>query len=181
MLYELTSDNIIALVRAVGYINREQLLRFFSDATDPSVTDYYIDQLCKTRMFDYDENKNIVSWHMACPISDNEIKRRVRALWVVASFKSKNIRDITLLSYPLQFMFVTHEEDVYDLAVLSSKEEAAVAQRKLRGLRIEGVEDDINHIAIVDTETLGKSLGNYGFDSYCVLDRSYKPKYGTWN
>lgn len=181
MLYESTPDNMTALVRTVGYISKEQMLRFFRDVDDPVRNDYFIKQLWKNRLFDIDDAKGIISWHMGPKINEREIKRRIRAFWVIASFKSKNIRDVILLSYPFQFMFVTHNNEVYDIAVLSSKEEATVAQRKLSMWRVEGVEDDVNHIAIVGTEAFGKTLEPYGFDSYCVLDRSYKPKYGTWS
>lgn len=181
MLYESTPNNMIAMVRSVGYVGRDQLVRFFSDVADSVRIEYYIKQLGKSRLFDIDEAKNIISWHMGPKINEREIKRRIRAFWVIASsFRSEGIRDVTLLPYPSQFMFVTHKNEVYDLTVLSSKEEATVAQRKHSMWKIDGVEDDVNHIVIVDSEALGKSLDAYGFDSYCVLDRSYKPKYGTW-
>lgn len=181
MLYESTLDNILALVHATGYIQKEQLLRFFSDVKDSINVEYYLAQLVKNRLMDCDERTNIISWHGIRKIRSSEVQRRIQSLWILVSFRSMNVRDITLLPYPAQYMFVTHANDVYDVTTISSREEAAVAQKKMRLGQIEGVEDDVNHIAIVDNEALGQELGPYGFDSYCLLDLAHRPRYGTWS
>ena len=182
MLYESTPNNITAFMHAVGVANKEQILKFFSDVPDAINIEYYLEQLVKNRLLDYDEYKKLYSWHAMAQINDAEKRLRIHALWVIVSFRSNQIREISVLLYPSQFLFVTHENEVYDITVCYSKTDASLAARKLRMSRIEGVEDDINHIAVVNSDVLGVEIGAYGiFDSYCILDKAHKPRYGTWS
>ena len=182
MLYESTPNNIAAFMHAVGVAKKQQILKFFSDVPDAVQIEYMLDQLVKDRLLDYNESTEIYNWHTMAKINDSDKRLRILALWVIASFRSNQVREISLLLYPSQFLFVTHDNEVYDITVCHTKSEAALAARKLRMSRIEGVEDDINHIAVVNSDALGVEIGAYGiFDSYCILDKAHKPRYGTWN
>ena len=40
--------------------------------------------------------------------------------------------------------------------------------------------DEVNHIALINREDTAEEIRNFGFDSFCILDRSHRPRYGTW-
>ena len=187
MIYEATVDNLRALMRACVVLDREQIYRFFSAHHDKEKIDFFIDFLIKERVLDEDETKKSRVWlhRQSRPVSrpqEGQIAARIKAFWVIASFGSDNIADIALLEYPAQFMFVTSDNEIYDLTVCDSPQVAAVAahKRALFALRDSKYEDDVNHIAIVDSEKVGLAISDYGFDSFCILDANKVPRYQQW-
>ena len=180
MIFEATPDNLRLLVRTAGCLQKEQLLRFFSDTDDTLNVEYYIRELVAQRIMDYDEGKDRVSWHTAPKIKEPAVHARIWTFWVPVSFRSKAIKDIILLPYPSQFLFITHGNDVYDVSFCSGTTDAMLMERNRRATLCEGIDDEVNHIAVVNSEGIGRQLGAYGFDSYCVLDRNFKPQYYTW-
>ncbi len=182
MIYESTPRNIYKFMRNVGVARKEQILRFFSDERDAVRLEYYLEQMIKNRMLDYDERTEVFSWHRMVKVVEQEVKLRLKALWVVVAFKSSRVREIVLLNYPFQFLIITHDNLVYDISCCYETIDATLAMRTYNLNRIDGIEDEINHIAIVDSEELGNKIGTLGFfDSYCILDKNHKPKYSTWD
>ena len=180
MLYEATPDNLRLVVRTAGALAREQLLRFFSDTDDTLNVEYYIKELVAQRIFDYDQGKDIVSWHTAPQAAPSLVSSRIQAFWIIVSFRSKYIKEIVLLPYPSQFLFITHGNDVYDISFCSGTTDAMLVKRAREATLCEGLPDEVNHIALVSSEKVGQQLGAYGFDSFCVLDQDHKPQYRTW-
>ena len=181
MLYEATPNNLRLAVRTAGYLAREQLIRFFSDTDDALNVEYYIREFVAERILDYDEKVDVLSWHSGPKVGAADIANRIKAFWIITSFRSKAVKEILLLPYPSQFIFITSDNAVYDISVCSSTMEAMLVERNRKMTLCEGVEDEVNHIAIVNSERLGEQLGAYGFDSYCTLDREHRPHYCTWN
>lgn len=187
MIYEATVDNLQALMRACIVLDRTKIYRFFSAHHDQSRIDFFIDFLIKERVLDADETKKNRVWlrRQARPISrpkEAVIASRIKAFWVIASFGCDNIADIALLEYPAQFMFVTTNNEIYDLTVCDTPQVAAVAahKRALYALHDAKYDDDVNHIAIVNDEKTGLAIGGYGFDSFCILDANKIPRYQQW-
>lgn len=187
MIYDATVDNLQMLMRACIVLERNQIYRFFSAKHDQSRIDFFLDFLIRERVLDADETKKNRIWlhRQARPISrpkEAQIAARIKAFWVIASFGCDNIADIALLDYPAQFMFITSNNDIYDLTVCDNARVASVAahKRALYSLRDEHYEDDVNHIAIVNDRETGLEIADYGFDSFCVLDGNKVPRYEQW-
>ena len=109
MLHEQTPVNLAKLVREVGVVKREQLVRFFSDAEPDHIINYYIRIMTGNRLFKYDEATDIVRWHNTPKVILEEENNRIAAFWIPVSFRSKNVKEIMVLPYPFQFLFITHE------------------------------------------------------------------------
>ena len=90
MIYESVIDNISYLLRQVGYIKEEQLISFFSDVAKPDILKYHIKLKVRKHELDYNDATGIIKFHSSAAIKDYEIGRRVRAFWVVNSFRSSN-------------------------------------------------------------------------------------------
>lgn len=187
MIYEATVDNIQALMRACIVLERPQIYRFFASHHSQERLDFFLDFLVKERVLDADEQKRNRIWlhRQARPISrpkESQIAARIKAFWVIASFGCDRIMDISLLEYPAQFIFVTNTNEIYDLTVCDSKDMAVVAahKRALYAMRDKKYDDDVNHIAIVNDRETGLSIGDYGFDSFCILDGNKSPRYEQW-
>ena len=103
MLYEATPDNLRLVVRTAGTLLREQICRFFSDTDDSLNVEYYIKELTAQRIFDFEEEKDTVSWHTAPRANEASVQARIQAFWIIASFRSRAVKEIVLLPYPSQF------------------------------------------------------------------------------
>lgn len=180
MIYESTINNLIVLVRSIGALSIDQIEYFFRDAADKDNIPYYINQLAKSRVFDVDEQEGIVMSHGQTHMKDYEKKKRIHAFWVVAEFGSENVREIIPLAYPSQILFITTDNEVYDLTVCLVASDAQLAYRDRKTSVPDGVIDLVNHIAIVASRQEGEALSAYEFDSFCVLDVNKKPQYYTW-
>lgn len=186
MIYEATIDNLRMLLRTCGVLEREQLYRFFSSCQDAGRMDFYIDQLTREKVFLSNPlyPNRVIYRHQAFPhVKQAELSKRLQAFWVIASFGCDNILDVSLMEYPTQYMFITSGNEVYDLTVCKQAADGFAALRKreelMRRMPV-GVEDEVNHIAVVDSESVGKAIERYGFDSFCILDADRVPRYQTW-
>lgn len=180
MIYKNTPDNIIYILRKVGALKKEQLIRFFSDAEDSFNVPYYIEELIDERVIDYNEKYDILSWHNAHIKIGPEMARDIKAFWIPASFKSSKVLDIIPVPYPSQFLFITHDNKVYDITVCDSELQGMMAESVRKLYQVDGMEDEVFHIAVINHKEDNKEIAGFGFDAYCIYNRSYEPKYYEW-
>ena len=181
MIYESTVDNFITLIRSASVLSQEQVEHFFRDAVDAVNLPFLISQMAMNRIIDINEATRTIRLHGKPRIKDSEISKRIQAFWVIASFGSENIKEVFSMAYPSQFMFITHDNEVYDLTVCWSKMDAQLAVRDRKISIPDGEMDCINHIAVVNSQEGGEALAAYGFDSFCVLDADKTPQYYQWD
>lgn len=183
MDYLHTRQCLSEIVESVGTVYVEQLEMFFRNAEDSAKLRYFIKEYIALRIFDYDKDKHWVKWHTAPEVSDEVIRRRLMAFWVIANFGAEGIRQVISLRYPSQFYFITTSNDSYDLTVCTQTSEARTAFHTLKLFQIPGEKDDVNHIAIVPSREVGKAVmaeKTAAFDSYAIYDPQTKiPAYYT--
>ncbi len=165
----------------------DQLKWFFRNANDAFNLDYYIQTLISSPLYDFNKVKNRISYHLAPKYKDNVIDRYILAFWVVAYFGYEAVREVQLLKYPSQILFITEDDDefqegeskneVYDVTVCTTEMEASVAYQNRQLYAIDGVKDEVNHIAMVTNHDIGKAVMKYGFDCYCMLDADKIPQW----
>lgn len=178
MMYEATAHNLLILVRTMGQVRKEQIEKFFADADDRDILDYYLETYKAQRVFDIDEKTGIVSWHRLPAFYDkNVLARRMTAFWAVANMGYKQVRDLLLLPYPTELLVITHDNDVFDFTVCSSKMDASLANRVRSMSAVEGVEDEVTHVAIVRDTELIPQLAQFGFDVACTYDHNHDAQY----
>ena len=170
MIYKYTADNIYTLMQQAGTLERQQIIRFFSDAISEHQLDRLLYRFTVDRFLHYDEATDRFSYHAAPELEEMFIKRNISAFWPIANLKSESCRLITSMSYPFNFFVVDNENICYDFTWCSSVNEATVC-RKLWSVSLSKVApDDIIHIAVVADKNFGGSLGDWGFDSFCTID-----------
>lgn len=205
MLYKNTQHNLFMLMHDIGYAYQEQLFRFFSDVDDAKNIPYYIKKQIDDRNFFWASSAfgkpmdtssiptsgsgrlpfmathtNILMFRKTPEINVEALQRRLRSLWILASFKSKEVRQIYLATYPSQIMFITEDNQCYDVTVCNDFTIAQVAMMNREKGIPKGMQDEVNHIVLVPSAEFGEQLGPYGFDSYCFLDANNIPQYGVW-
>lgn len=168
---------MLDIIRNVGTVKPEQLRRFFSDAEDAHYIEHYLNNFISERKIDYNKIKDEVSWHNGAKLTAVQAKNYMKAFWVIVPFRSGYIRDILPMKGVTQFIFITTDNSVYDVANIFSIQEAQYAYIEREKTLFHDMEDEVNHIAIVDSAELGDQLAAYNFDSYCILDKNYKPQY----
>ena len=179
MTFKTTQNCIQDILRMIGTASVDQLMKFFRNAPDASNVRYYIEEMRKLSLLDYEPSSNWVRYRDAPGLNDDVERRRVLAFWIVAEFGYDFIREIIPLRYPSQLLFITETDDVYDVTVCVSEKEAQLVANTRPIYTLPDVEDDVNHIALVIRPEVGEKVLKYGFDSYCVLDSETKEPHYT--
>lgn len=162
--------NLIILLHSLGSLQKEQLVRFFSDTMEERQFNVLLKQLTSYNYIKYDKETDRYYWSREEEYIDEIKGRTIRAFWIAASSGSRKIAEIYPLNYPQQLGFITDENVIYDVTVCYSQTDALAAKEARDRNRIEGVPDGVNHVAVVNDRELGKELGRYGFDVYCMID-----------
>ena len=177
MEYTSTRNCLDTILRTMGTLEVAQIERFFRNAPDIQNLKLYINRFVGYHIFDYNDARGRLTYHNFPGTVDDTINRRITAFWIPVSFGYDNVREITLLSYPSQIMMISEDNDCYDITVCRDEKEARNAVRMRKRLEVTGMPDDVNHIAIVKSEALGRKILPYGFDSFCILDDDKVPTY----
>ena len=82
-----------------------------------------------------------------------------------------------MLRYPSQLLLISGTNDCYDITVCPDAQIGALAARTRKLVEVDGMEDDVNHIAVVYSSKVGQSVLPYGFDSYCIYNSEMEPQY----
>ena len=173
-----TRNCLEQVMRTMGTLEVAQIERFFRNAPDVGNLSLYLSRYIGYKIFDYtNDAKTRVTYHSFPAIKQDDINRRITAFWILASFGYDNIREISLLKYPSQIMFISEDNECYDSTVCTCREDASFAAKARERMQVKGIPDDVNHIAIVRNESLGREVLKYGFDSFCILDEDKEPIY----
>lgn len=182
MIFEYTRDNIMYLMSNIEYASISQLIRFFSDTEDRENVSYYIKKLIAGRdLVLVNADRGLIKIRKASPINDAFISARVRAFWLIAEMKSRNITDVFRMQYPSQLGFITANNECYDITICDTLIHAQLAKKKRDEELAKGTIDQVSHIAIVRDTDIGNQLAAYGFDTFCLLDAEHKPSYYYWS
>lgn len=178
MIYKYTENNIIALLQDVGTLEEAQLIRFFADELQPIRVKYLLNELTLNREITHDKEHNTYSALGTPALIDEVLDRRILAFWVVANMGSNGVYEVFTTRYPTQFMVITPDAVTYDLSVIETPMEARIASRVMAESLLRGVEDDVNHVAVLrrpsDVEKLRSVLIESGFDCCCTVDYQTK-------
>ena len=196
MIYQDAVDNLRMLMRSCIVLSREEMHRFFSSDCSAAQVDYFIDAMIRERVLDADESDSNIIWlrRQARPISrygKKYVKDRIKAFWVIANVGCDGIMDVAPLEPPSQFLFITSDNTLYDVTICDTIEAAKVAVFKRNAsIKREFRVDEINHIALVENESMGEAIKQEclnessnlfgGFDCYCILDNDNIPRYTSW-
>ena len=186
MIYKYTEKNIIALLQSVGTLEEAQLIRFFSDELQPIRVQYLLNQLVLDHEITFDKEHKTYSALGTPEVIDEIAERRILAFWPIANMGSNGVYEVMTTRYPSQYLVIAPDAVTYDLTVIETPMEARVASRVMAESLLRGVEDDINHIAVLrrpsDIESLRSVLIECGFDCYCTIDfNTKKPTYVTFD
>lgn len=171
MIYEDTAHNMIALMHTVGTLYRKQIFKFFSDEMSTSQQQRLLNEMVKHNLLKYDPETDRYTFSGSPKVKEEFLRRRLYAFWVIANMGSNNVVQIDLLPYPFQFSVIDIDNHPYDIMACYSEDDAMLAQRSWDTQLVKGYPDNVNHIALVAWESVGKSIAKYGFDSYCTLNK----------
>ena len=178
MIYKYTENNIIALLQSVGTLQEAQLIRFFSDELQPIRVRYLLERMAMDHTIIYNKENGTYSAIGTPEVIDEIAERRILAFWAVANMGSNGVYEIMTVRYPVQYLVIGPNAVSYDITVVESEIEARVASRVMAESLLRGVEDDINHIAVLrrpsDINKLKSVLIESGFDCYCTIDPKTK-------
>lgn len=177
MEFQTIADNLKQLMMTVGTLDIKQVYRFYRNAPNIERLEHIIQMMVTYRIFDYDEKTQMLSWHGAPVFKKDILKNHIYAFWIAADFGYDNIKEIRLLRYPSQLLLISETNDCYDITVCPDAQIGALAARTRKLVEVDGMEDDVNHIAVVYSSKVGQSVLPYGFDSYCIYNSEMEPQY----
>ena len=174
-----TKDCIVNLMKVMGTLRIDQLLKYFRCADNANNAGYYIKELIDSSVLSYDKSTNEVTYNESLRFNRDPILRRIIAFWIPAYMGFENVQELYVLRYPSQILLVTESNENYDISVCVTPEEGAFVNC-VRDLHlVSDVSDNVNHIAVVQNHVVGEEILKYGFDSYCILDDDKTPHYYT--
>lgn len=170
MVYKYTIDNILSLMQTMGTLNKEQLKRFFASELEPNRVEYLLNQLEIKHILIHHPADDTFSFVGAAPYNTDSAKRLMRAFWVLVAAGSNSVQEVILTRYPTQFLFITPDNEAFDVTVVETPHEALLAQRVRGETIVRGVSDVVTHVAVLRSPDHVKYLKNCGFDCYCTID-----------
>ncbi len=174
MLYKYTIHNLLSLMQTAGTLKREQIKKFFSCELEPNRVEHLLNQLAIKHILSYNEKEDTFTFIGAAPYSDENSKKLIYSFWVLVAAGSNNVQEIMLTRYPTQFLFITPNNEAFDVTVVQSSHEALLAQRVRSESLSRGVSDIVTHVAVLYKKSDVKLLENCGFDCYCIIDPTTK-------
>ena len=175
MLYKYTIDNLVSLMQTIGTLKKEQIIRFFSAELASYRIEYLLNQLQIKRILTYDESTDCYSFVGAAHYKKEPQEKVMRAFWPLVAAGSNEVREIILPQYASsQILFITENNDVFDVAVINTHHEALVAQRIRSELIPRGEKDVVSHVAVLKKKEDARILDGCGFDNICIIDPSSK-------
>lgn len=177
MLYMDLSSNLYALMREVNTLHIDQLRDFFRNYQEADLSlDYLVERLAKERVLDYDKPTGIVHFHQAGKIKDRYIANYCKAFWVLSAIGEEQTREVIMMPYPSQYMFITDDNEVHDITLATSEEEVSLALRKFINGTPKGTTDLVEHILLLKSKADYEKYKPYNFDTYVVLNRQHRPE-----
>ena len=172
MEFDRRADQFVNYINTAGFATMPQLLTLFSTYHDskevvPKMVQYYAGAQQVVI-----KNGIIRSTHFKS-MTEDAVKKRVQALYPVASLGINNIIRIDVTKPPVLYYVqavnpVTKNITAYDFAVINDITEAVLAVQVRKIYSIIDEKDMVNHIAIVKDQETGRKILPY-FDSYCII------------
>lgn len=191
MLYQSTPSNLKALIRSIGVLKLDHILKFFRNKDDKIRLNFYIQYLIENNFVDYYKPEKLIfskdlarvgedgtAYSNLYNLDHDVVDGLVRTFWAISSaFDSDYIKEIFALGgYPAILICLTKSE-IYDLCYLRNSQDISYYNLKHKIYEIENadVDDDMYHIAVIDPESLEddtfrKKLYDSFFDAFCVYD-----------
>lgn len=164
MIYQETIYNIFTVMQEMGKLRRDQLIRFFASELPPMQTKHLLDQLEINHALIYDEENDTYKFPGAPKLVPDLEKKMITAFWVLVKAGSKSVMQVMRGRFPTQIAFISSDNNMYDVTVITTEQDAKLAQ-KVRNDHIAANEVDITtHIGIIYRESDIRFLENYGFD-----------------
>lgn len=160
-------------------LEREQLALFFSDSNDAINVPYYLKHMRLTYVIE-ETSDRVCSLRGIQSANDYDAgitARMLKAFWIIAYVGSENIKWVSALRYPTQFVFLDSRDRLFDITYITGKAEAVIAKQERDKSLLQGEEDITCHIALVPNRKTGEAIKNYGFDCYCLLGEENRPEY----
>ena len=164
MLYQETLYNLLSCMQEMGKLKREQIIKFFASELPPMQIRHLLDQMEINHKLIYDDSDDTYRFPGAPRFIPGWDKKMIYAFWVMVQTGSKNVVQLMRARYPSQIAFITPDNYLFDITVISSEQDAKLAQ-KIRNDHLARNEVDMTtHIGIVYRDSDIKLLDAYGFD-----------------
>ena len=164
MIYQETLFNLMACMQEMGKLRRDQIIKFFASELPPMQVKHLLDQMTINHKLVYDEAEDTYRFPGAPRFIPGWDKKMIHAFWVLVQAGSQNVMEIMRARYPSQLAFISPDNHIFDITIISNEQDAKLAQ-KIRNDHVAKNEVDITtHIGIVYRDTDIKLLESYGFD-----------------
>lgn len=180
MRYTNEIQNVRYILRSVNDCTEQQLILFLSDVMCAERVRLLLTTFKDAREIDWEPITGKIHWRGGAEFSRNDRDLNIYAFWVIATVKFMSVRDIRLQEYPTQFMFITEDNMIHDITVVTDRSIAYAARKRWEDSNTKEMPDMTSHIALVFDEDGAREIAPYGFDSYCILDDNHVPHHGIW-
>lgn len=180
MISSVLPQNILNLINRIGVVNKEQIYRMFGSEHNSETIDWCIKKLLANSEIDVDNDTDVFIRRQSVNENDFGQKLLTKATWILASMVENKVRDYYTTEYPSQLVIIDEDDNVYDITVVTPQTVNSIQMTILsnrKRLIPDGIEDNINHIAVLSNEDMAEDVKNLDFDSYCILKDNFNPEY----
>lgn len=163
------SEQIMHFVKTLRVVREDQILRFFKDWGEANV-DYELEGLLLRKwLHEQDEDRISTVQNLHAPM--HSFDSCVDAVEALCLLRSKQVNWIVAMDYPVDIMFGTTDNIVYDVTTFDEnwQAKASLTQMVRNRLTPEGIEDITQHVAVIRDESLIRKLLPLGFALFLII------------
>ncbi|HIT33021.1 MAG TPA: hypothetical protein IAC31_00105 [Candidatus Faecousia intestinigallinarum] len=164
-------QQILDFVRSFSVVKERQIRKFFSDWGYGSVNAALKMLLDQQALIRHQEEYLSTARKLPAPLSSYQDV--FCAIDVMLTLQSQKIRWYSRTSYPVELIFGTIDNAVYDVAVFNADDWAFKYSMipNSRQKMDEAEEDPVQHVAVVPNDSLAARIDSLGFCLYAVIDK----------
>lgn len=171
MLAPNLETQVLQFVRTFYVVRLRQIRKFFSD-WGASDVDFFLTNLLSTNQLTlHDEQFVSVARHLPQPVS--YYYPCMDAIDVMVMLRSQNVTWMGKLDFPTEILFVTTDNEVYDVTVFDDlwATKYSLIPRTRNKCLPPGESDPVKHVAVVPDEGIANAIDELGFFWYAIVDR----------
>lgn len=169
MLNLTLSEQIMHFVKTFRVVREDQIVRFFTDWGETHVHYELEGLLIQKWLHELDEDRISTVQNLHAPMKSFD--SCIDAIEALCLLRSNQVDWIVSMDYPIDIMFGTTDNIVYDVTAFDEnwQAKASLTQMVRNRLTPEGIEDITQHVAVVRDESLIRRLLPLGFSLFLVI------------
>ena len=171
MIHSATRDNILELLNNIPAATVDQLVTFFSQELVPSKVKVVLNDLVSTNAIVYDEQMHCLRERFTHYRKVEITRKFLTAFWPIAYMGSREVTFVSQCYYPIQYFVITENLGTFTFNLCETSEDARNGAIRRDMLKLNGREDDLRHIAVINNKTMQSVAASYEYERSVLVTK----------